>query len=150
VAYTEPTPVERSLAALKERVESIKSQGLTGDIALAELQKSFDELGTVVKAEFTPQPTAQELANQQNVETLRSLLSEMLPQTLAQSVAPLEARLNELSALLQAPKPIKKEELPIQRSLSVNLVQKAAIEKLVAKSKSQFDDIARASVGLTQ
>jgi hypothetical protein len=142
------TPLEKSLAALTERIANIKSQGLTGDIALAELQKNFDELGTIVKSEFTPQPTAQELANRNNVETLRSLLSEMLPQTLAESVAPLEARLNELSALLQAPKPIKKEELPIPRSLNVNLVQKAAIEKLVAKSKSQFDDIARASVGL--
>jgi len=150
VAYTEPTPVERSLAALKERVESIKSQNLTGDKALAELQKSFDELGAVVKAEFTPQPTAQDIARQDMEITLRSLLGEMLPQALAQVVAPLQSELGELRALSQAKPPIKKEELPIQRSLSVNLVQKAAIEKLVAKSKSQFDDIARASVGLTQ
>lgn len=143
----EPTPLEKSIAALKDHVAVIKSQGLTGDQALAELQKNFDDLGTIVKAEFTPQPTAQELAKQDLEITLRSLLSEMLPQALAQTVAPLQSELSELRALSHKT-PIKKEELPIQRSLNVNLVQKAAIEKLVAKSKSQFDDIARASVGL--
>jgi hypothetical protein len=144
---TTPTPIQKSATALVERIAALKSQGMTGEQALAELQKNFDELGSVVKAEFTPQPTAQELAKKDLEITLRSLLSEMLPQALAQTVAPLESQLSELRALSQKT-PIKKEELPIQRSLNVNLVQKAAIEKLVAKSKSQFDDIARASVGL--
>ena len=143
----DPTPAQKSATALIERIATLKAQGLSGEQALTELQKNFDELGSVVKAEFTPQPTPQELAKHDMEITLRSALQEMLPQALAQVVAPLQSELAELRALSQKT-PIKKEEPVIQRSLNVNLVQKAAIEKLVAKSKSQFDDIARQSVGL--
>ena len=147
------TPFDKSLASLKERMGAIKSQGLTGDAALAELQKNFDELGTVVKAEFIVPPSPEEVMKQNLAEIVRSTIQEMLPQALSQ-IAPNQAKMEamqselvELRALTQKT-PIKKEEIPTQRSLNVNLVQKAAIEKLVNKAKSQFDDIARASVGL--
>jgi hypothetical protein len=149
----ELTPVEKSIAALKARVEAIKSQGLTGDNALAELQKNFDELGSVVKAEFAVKLSPEEVVKQNLAEIVRSTIQEMLPQALSQ-IAPNQAKIEamqselvELRALTQKT-PIKKEEMPIQRSLNVNLVQKAAIERLVAKSKSQAQQIAEASVGL--
>ena len=89
------TPVEKSLVALIERIATLKSQGLTGDQALAEIQKNFDELGNVVKAEFTVPPSPEELAKQNMAEIVRSALSEMLPQALAQFVVPLQSELTE-------------------------------------------------------
>ncbi len=144
------TPVEKALATLQERMLTIKSQGLTGDAALAEIQKNFDELGNVVKAEFTVPPTQEELVAKNLAEIVRSALSEMLPQALAQTVAPLQAELTELRALSQARPVIKKEETPQPRNLNINLVQKAAIDKLIAKTqpKDQFQAIANQSVGL--
>ena len=151
VAQSPATPVEKSLASLVERIAALKSQGLTGDLALAEIQKNFDELGNIVKAEFTLPPSPEELAKQNMAEIVRSALSEMLPQALAQFVAPLQSELTELRALTQAPKLIKREEAPQPRNLSASLVQKAAIEKVLGldKPKSQFQKIAEASVGLT-
>lgn len=149
-SVSEPSPVEKSLALLAERIATLKSQGLTGDKALAEIQKDFDSLGNVVKAEFTVPPTPEEVAKQNMAEIVRSALSEMLPQALAQTVAPLQSELAELRALTQSPKVIRKEETPQPRSLSASLVQKAAIEKVLGldKPKSQFQQIAEASVGL--
>lgn len=150
----EPTAVEKSLAVLVERIAALKSQGMTGDNALAEIQKNFDELGNVVKAEFIVPPSPEELAKQNMAEIVRSALAEMLPQalaqTVAQTVAPLQSELAELRALTQSPKLIRKEETPQPRGLSASLVQKAAIEKVLGldKPKSQFQKIAEASVGL--
>ena len=146
----ELTPVQKSASSLMEKILTLKSQGVVGEAALAELQKSFDELGNVVKAEFTPPPDPTEVAKQDLANIVRSVLQEMLPQYLAQSVAPMQAEMTELRALSTAVKPtIKKEEIPQQRSLNVNLVQKAAVEKLVEKTKeSQFARLARQSVGL--
>jgi hypothetical protein len=153
---TEPvkelSAVEKSTAALLEKVSILKSQGSNGDAALAEIQKSFDELGNVVKAEFTVPPSPEETARKNMEVTLRSLLGEMLPQALAQVVAPLQSELGELRALSQARPVIKKEETPLPRNLNYNLVQKSAIEALVAKTKpkDQFQAIADQSVGLQQ
>ncbi|MCR4311504.1 MAG: hypothetical protein NUV54_03005 [Candidatus Taylorbacteria bacterium] len=145
----EPTPIEKALASLQNRIAALKSQGLSGDTALAEIQKNFDELGTIVKSEFTVAPTPEEVAQKNMETTLRSLLGEMLPQALAQVVAPMQSELGELRALSQARPQIKKEEIPQSRSLNVNLVQKAAIETLIAKTKpkDQFQAIADQSMG---
>lgn len=140
----EPTPLEKSFAALKDRVTAIKSQGLTGDNALKELQSSFDELGSVLRTEFTPSP--QEIANQNLEATLRSLTEQV--QSLVQIVAPMQSELSELRALSLVKQPApKREEVPQPRSLNSNLVQRAAIEN-VQKKASQFDQLARQSVGL--
>jgi hypothetical protein len=148
----EPTAVEKAFAVLQERMLALKSQGLTGDNALAEIQKNFDELGSVVKAEFTVPPTPEEIAKQSMAEIVRSALSEMLPQALAQTVTQMQSEMKselaELRALTQPPKLIRKEETPQPRGLSASLVQKAAIEKVLNKSKDQFQAIADASVGL--
>ena len=146
----ESTPVEKSMSVLIERISALKSQGLTGDQALAEIQKSFDELGSVVKAEFVVPPSPEEIAKQNLAEIVRSTLSELLPQALAQIVAPLQTELVELRALTQSPKLIKREETPQPRNLSASLVQKAAIERVLGldKPKSQFQKLAEQSVGL--
>lgn len=146
----ENTPVEKALSALRNRIDALKSQGMTGDSALAEIQKNFDELGTIVKSEFTVPPSPEEIAQKSMETTLRSLLGEMLPQALAQVVAPLQSEIGELRALSQARPQVKKEEIPQPRSLNVNLVQKAAIETLIAKTKpkDQFQAIADQSVGI--
>lgn len=145
-----PTAVEKALASLQERIATLKSQGLTGDSALAEIQKNFDELGTIVKSEFTVPPSPEEVAQKSMETTFRSLLGEMLPQALAQVVAPLQSELSELRALSQARPQVRKEETPQPRSLNVNLVQKAAIENLISrtKPKDQFQAIADQSVGI--
>lgn len=154
----EPTPVEKSFAALVERISTIKSQGLTGEQALSQIQADFDKVGEVIKAEFTPQPTAEELAAKQMESTLRSLLSEMLPQMLAQTVAPMQsefkAEVESLKGELRAKSltdstPIRKEEPPVQRSLNPTLVQRVAIEKMAQKSVTglkSVDQIAQESV----
>ena len=79
---------------------------------------------------------------------------EELPQALSQ-IAPDQARLanmenqiTELRTLIQAPKPIRKEETPQPRGLSASLVHRAAIEKLAQPKGDQFDRIAQATVGL--
>lgn len=150
VPAVEDSPLEKSLATLKDRVAVLKSQGLVGDEALKEIQSQFDEVGNVIKAEFTPKPSPEQVANQNLEATLRSLLSEMLPAALAQSVAPIQAELSELraSSLVSKAVPTKKEEVvPQPRSLTASLVQRAAIEN-VQQKVSQFDLIARQSVGL--
>jgi len=146
------SPVEKSVLALREKMASLKLQGLTGEQALLEIQKTFDELGNVVKAEFTPAPTPEEIAHKNMAEIVRSALSEMLPQALANIVAPLQSELTELRALSQARPIIKKEEVPQPRNLNFNLVQKNAIEALINKTKpkDQFQAIADQSVGLRQ
>lgn len=148
IPVIEDSPLEKSLATIKDRVAVIKSQGLTGDNALQELQSTVDELGNVLRSEFTPKPTPEQVANQNLEATLRSLLSEMLPAALAQTVAPIQSELSELRALSLVKPPVKREEaVPQPRSL--NLVQKSAIEQISKKVEmSQFDRIARASVGL--
>lgn len=149
----EPTPLEKSLASLKDRVAVLKSQGLTGDAALQEIQSTYEEVGNVIRSEFTPQPTPEQVANQNLEATLRSLLSEMLPQALAQTVAPIQAEMSELraSTLVAKAAPIKKEEIvPQPRSLTSSLVQRSAIEGLTQKAKQykSFSEIAQQSVGL--
>lgn len=149
----EATPLEKSLASLKDRVAILKSQGLTGDAALQEIQTQFDEIGNVIKAEFTPKPTPEQVAKQDLETTLRSLLSEMLPQVLAQSVAPMQAELSELRASTLVSKTVlpKKEEIvPQPRSLTSSLVQRSAIENLTKKASQykSFSEIAQQSVGL--
>jgi hypothetical protein len=152
VEVKEQTAVEKSLAVLIEKIASLKSQGLTGDNALAEIQKNFDELGNVVKAEFIVPPSPEEVAKQNMAEIVRAALSEMLPQALASVLAPMQSEMQnemtELRALTQTPKLIRKEETPKPRGLSAALVQKAAIEKVLNKPKDQFQAIADASVGL--
>lgn len=155
-ADVEPSAVEKSMAFLVERIAALKAQGMTGDNALAEIQKNFDELGNVVKAEFTVPLSPEEIVKQNMAEIVRSALSEMLPQALAQiapaqgELATLRSELAELRALTQSPKLIRKEETPQPRSLSASLVQKAAIEKVLNKKKDQAQAIAEASVGLYQ
>lgn len=153
VAPVEATPLEKSLASLKDRVAILKSQGLTGDAALQEIQTQFDEIGNVIKAEFTPKPSPEQVAKQDLETTLRSLLSEMLPQVLAQSVAPMQAELSELRASTLVSKTVlpKKEEIvPQPRSLTSSLVQRSAIENLTKKASQykSFSEIAQQSVGL--
>jgi hypothetical protein len=155
VTPVEATPVEKSFAALVERISTIKSQGLTGEQALSQIQADFDKVGEVIKMEFTPQPTAEEIANKQLETTLRSLLNEMLPQILATTVAPMQSKLETFEGELRAKSLVspvtpvtRKEETPVQRSLSPTLVQRAAIEKAAQNAVSQFDLIARQSVGL--
>lgn len=149
----ELTPLQTSVSAFLDKIEIIKSQGLTGDNALKELQSSFDELGNVVRAEFTPKPSPEIVANQQLESTLRSMFEsfeQRMLQTLSQTVAPIQAEVGELRALSLAGKPVtpkKSEETPQPRSLSLNLVQKSAVEKLT-QPVSQFSQIARRSVGL--
>lgn len=155
VETVENTPLEKSLAVLRDRVSVLKFQGLTGDEALKEIQSTYEEVGSVIRSEFTPKPTPEQVANQNLEATLRSLLSEMLPQylgqTLAQTVAPIQSELSELraSSLVSKAIPPKKEEVvPQPRSLTPSLVQRAAIEN-VQQKVSQFDLIARQSVGLS-
>lgn len=145
----EPTPLEKSLATLKDQVAVLKSQGLTGEEALKQIQPVYEGVAEILRAEFTPAPTPEQVANQNLEATLRSLLSEMLPQALAQTVAPIQSELSELRALSLVQKTqIKKEEvIPQPRSLQLNLEQKSAIEA-VNQKVSQFDLIARRSVGL--
>jgi hypothetical protein len=145
----EPTPLEKSFATLKDRVAVLKSQGLTGEEALKQIQADYEEVANVIRAEFTPKPTPEQVANQNLEATLRSLLSEMLPQALAQSVAPIQAELSELRALSLVPKsvtPRKEEPAPQPRSLNPVLVQKAV--DTINQKVSQFDLIAQRSVGL--
>jgi hypothetical protein len=148
----EPTPVEKSFAVLKSKIEAIKSQGLVGEAALAAIQTDFDQIGEVIKAEFTPKPSPEAEAQKSLETTLRSLLNEMLPQILGQTVAPIQSQIETLQGELRAKSltvPTKKEEIQtVQRSLTPTLVQKAAVEKLTKKSVSQFDLIAQQSVGL--
>lgn len=144
---SEATPLQKSIAALEATVLELKSRGLTGDEALQQIQSTYEEVGVVIKAEFTPKPSPEQVANQNLEATLRSLLSEMLPAALAQTVAPIQSELSELRALSLVKPPVKREEaVPQPRSL--NLVQKSAIEQINKKVESQFDRIARASVGL--
>lgn len=152
VTIPEPTPLEKSFAALNNKVAVLKSQGLTGDAALQEIQSTYEEVGNVIRSEFTPKPTPEQVAKQDLEATLRSLLSEMLPQVLAQSVAPMQAELSELraSTLVSKAIPPKKEEVvPQPRSLTSSLVQRSAIEGLTQKAKQykSFSEIARESVG---
>jgi hypothetical protein len=158
IPISESTPLEKSLATLKDRVVTLKSQGLTGEQALQEIQTTYEEVGHAIKAEFTTPPTPQEIANQNLEATLRSLLSEMLPTMLAQTVAPIQSQqeevnktVNELRALSltkQASTTIKKEEVvPQPRSITPNLVQKSAVEAINKKLDS-FDIIAQRSVGI--
>lgn len=146
--------IEKSFETLKSRIAEIKSQGLTGDKALSEIQSEFNSLGEVIKAELTPPPSPEEVAVQTMETTLRSLLGEMLPQMLAQTVAPIQSKLDTLEGELRAKNvsiPTKKEEtVTVQRSLQPQAVQKAIIEKAAQKAVSQFDLIARQSVGLQQ
>jgi hypothetical protein len=148
----EPTPVEKSFAVLKSKIEAIKSQGLVGEAALAAIQPDFDQIGEVIKSEFTPKPSPEAEAQKSLETTLRSLLNEMLPQILGQTVAPIQSQIETLQGELRAKSltvPTKKEEIQtVQRSLTPTLVQKAAVEKLTKKSVSQFDLIAQQSVGL--
>lgn len=149
---TEPTPVEKSFAVLKSKIEAIKSQGLVGEAALAAIQPDFDQIGEVIKTEFTPKPSPEAEAQKSLETTLRSLLNEMLPQILGQTVAPIQSQIETLQGELRAKSltvPTKKEEIQtVQRSLTPTLVQKAAVDKLAKKSVSQFDLIAQQSVGL--
>lgn len=154
VTNVEPTPIEKSFLALKSRIENVKSQGLTGDKALAELQSDFDKIGEVIKAEFTPAPTPEEVAAKNLETTLRSLLGEMLPAALASTVAPIQSELESLKSELRA-KSLTEKSLPkqekietVQRSLAPSVVQQKAIEQIAQKSISQFDLIAQRSVGL--
>lgn len=143
VVQVEDNPLQKSFAALEAKMTVVKSQGLVGDNALKEIQPEFDKVGEILKAEFTP---PQEVAKNDLEATLRSLLSEMLPQALAQSVAPIQAEIGELRAMSLARTP-RKEEIPTQRSLSaMQLAQKSAVEKLVGKTKDQFQLLAEASV----
>lgn len=148
----EPTPLEKSLVSLKSQVDATKAQGLTGDEALKAVQSAFEEVGNVLRAEFEPKPTPEQIANQSMEATLRSLLSEMLPQYLAQAVAPIQSEVGELRALSLARPTVqpKQEEVPQPRSLNPTLVQRTAIENIQKKAVSQFDLIARQSVGLQQ
>lgn len=149
------TPIEKSFLALKSKVDALKSQGATGESALKELQSDFDRIGEVIKAEFTPPPSPEDVAKQNLETTLRSLLGEMLPQVLAQTVAPMQSELESLKSELRAKSltqsPIRKEQVEtVQRSIQPSVVQKSAVEKIAKQSISQFDLIARQSVGLPQ
>lgn len=158
VTYTTPvqittstvsaSPLQQSFAALEQKAAVIKSQGLVGDAALQELQKEFEKVGEVLKADFAPVQDPQTVANQNLEATLRSLLGEMLPQAIAQAVAPMQSELGELRALSLVRPTIqeKSQAVPQPRSLKMNLVQKAAVEKLTAKAKDQFQALAEASV----
>lgn len=142
----EVTPLQKSLAEFEQSVLSVKSQGLVGDVALQKLQPAFDELAQVIRSEVTPKPVENGTPNIET--TLRSLLSEMLPQIVAQSVAPIQAELSELRALKSTALPQKVEFVPEPRSLRVDLTQRAAIEN-VAKQGS-FARLANTSVGLPE
>lgn len=153
----EPTPVEQAFVNLKSKIVNIKSQGLTGDKALAELQSDFDKIGEVIKAEFTPAPTPEEVAAKTLETTLRSLLGEMLPAALASTVAPIQSELESLKSELRAKSLTEKslDKFPkqekietVQRSLAPSVVQQKAIEQIAQKSISKIDLIARQSVGL--
>lgn len=142
----EVTALQKSLAEFEQSVLSVKSQGLVGDVALQKLQPAFDELAQVIRSEVTPKPVEGSVPNIES--TLRSLLSEMLPQIIAQSVAPIQAEVSELRALKSTAQPPVKEFVPEPRSLQVNLTQRAAIEN-VAKQGS-FARLANTSVGLPE
>jgi hypothetical protein len=154
----EPTAIEKSFLSLKSKIEAIKSQGLTGSDALQQVQAEFDQMGEVIKSELTPPPSPEEIQKQTLESTLRSLLSEMLPQMLAQTVAPMQSEFkteveslkSELRAksLATTATPVKEKVETVQRSLTAAQVQKAVIEQIAQKSISQFDQIARQSVGL--
>jgi hypothetical protein len=151
IPVVEDSPLEKSLASLKDRIVALKSQGLTGEEALQQIQADYEEVGNVIRSEFTPKPTPEQVANQNLEATLRSLLSEMLPNALAQAVAPIQSEVSELRALSLAQKSvptIKKEEtVPQPRSLT--LTQKSAIETIGKQAEqSSFAAIARRSVGL--
>jgi hypothetical protein len=148
----EPTPLEKSLAALTGKVAVLKSQGLVGDEALQQIQSDYEEIGNVIRSEFTPKPTPEQIANQNLEATLRSFKSELLAelsQVVAQTVAPIQSEMSELRALSLVSKSVpqikKEESVPQPRSLT--LTQKSAIEG-VQQKVSQFDLIAQRSVGL--
>jgi hypothetical protein len=155
VPVIEDSPLEQSFASLKSRVEVLKSQGLTGEEALKEIQADYENVANVIRSEFTPKPTPEQIANQNLETTLRSLLSEMIPQYLAQTFAPIQSELSELRASSLAQKAIpqirKEEPVPQPRSLQLNLAQKSAIEAVQQKTKQfkSFSEIAAESTGLT-
>jgi hypothetical protein len=133
-------------------VAVLKSQGLVGDEALQQIQSDYEEVGNVIRAEFTPKPTPEQIANQNLEATLRSFKSELLAelsQVVAQTVAPIQSEMSELRALSLVSKSVpqikKEESVPQPRSLT--LTQKSAIEG-VQQKVSQFDLIAQRSVGL--
>ena len=143
--------------ALREKIAVIKSKNLIGDAALNELQADYAAVGETLKAEFTPPPSPEEVAKQNLESTLRSLLSEMLPQALAQTVAPIQSKLDTLEGELRtkslvqpASQALPKQEekvVTVQRSIQPPTVARAAVEK---SKLSQFDLLARQSVGLQQ
>lgn len=152
---SEPTSIEKSFLALKSKIDALKSQGATGESALKELQPDFEHIGEVIKAEFTPPPSPEDIAKQNLETTLRSLLGEMLPQViageLAKTVAPMQSQLETLESELRAKsltQPTRKEEVQtVQRSIVPSVAQKAALDS-VKQKVSQFDLIAQQSVGL--
>ena len=142
----EQTPIEKSFAALTAKIASLKSEGLMGEDALSKIQPDFDAVGVVLKAEFTPPPDPKEVEKQNLETTLRSLLAEMLPALLAQSVAPIQAKLDTVEGELRAKSltvPQKEKVETVQRS-----IPPTAVKKVIEQSMSQFDLIARQSVGL--
>lgn len=147
IPVPEPTPIEKSFAALQEKILAIKSQGLSGEEALKAVQGDFENVGNVIKAEFTPPPSPEEVAKQNLETTLRSLLNEMLPSI----VAPIQSKLESLEGELRAKSlttPLEEKTVTtVQRSLPASVVQRQAVEK-VAQKVSTFDLIARQSVGL--
>lgn len=147
----EVTPIEKSVAALVEKATALKANGIMGEDALKEMQSYLDNAGEVIKAEFTPAPDPAEVEKHNLETTLRSLFAEMLPQYLAQTVAPMQAKLDTLEGELRA----KSLTTPQEKQAPVQTVQRSLSPALVARTNevakqtiSQFDLIARQSVGL--
>lgn len=144
----EQSPVEKSLAALAERVNALKSQGLSGPDALQAIQSDFENLGNVIKAEFTPPPSPEEVAQKTMETTLRSLLNEVLPTLLAPIVARQDTLEGELRAKSLTTPTEEKTVQTVQRSLPASVVQRPAVQQAVQNStKDFFQMLAERSVG---
>lgn len=146
----EPTALHKSLMEFEAAVIEAKSKG-TGENALKDLQPAFDSLAEIVRSEVNPPKPPDPKTELEN--TLRSLLQEMLPQALAQSVAPIQAEISELRALSLAgnkqPVQPKNDFVPQPRSMQLSIEQRSVIEN-TAKRAGSFASLANSSVGLPE
>lgn len=131
----EASAVDKAIAILRSKIDEVRAAGAVGESALTQLQPVFNELGAVVKQEFTPKldPATANIA-----EIVRSVVAEQM----AQIVAPLQAQLTELSAKSGVATMQKRDEGVVARSLTIrpsiqpvqSSPQRSKIEELAFQS----------------
>lgn len=108
----EESAVDKAVAILRSKLNEVKAKGAMGEVALQEIQPVFNELGAAVKSEFTPKadPATANIA-----EIVRSAVAEQM----ALVVAPLEAKIAELSMKSGVATAQKRDEGVVARSLTL-------------------------------